>query len=298
MSRTKVLILGASGMLGYSVSRVLTAENSFEITLTAREIKDLESLKINANYNSVAFDAENSSFSDIKNLANCYDYIVNCIGIIKPYIIDSNSDECVRAIKVNSLFPHMLAASVKETNSKVIQIATDCVYSGFKGKYNEADKHDALDVYGKSKSLGEVYQSNFFNLRCSIIGPQLKGKDSLLNWFLKCPQNSELNGFTHHLWNGVTTLAFGKIVRGIIRNKISLPNHQHIVPEDVVTKYQMLNLFAQKYNRTDLIINESTAGAAINRTLATQNSDLNKTLWSLAGYQKTPTVWEMINELE
>jgi dTDP-4-dehydrorhamnose reductase len=205
--------------------------------------------------------------------------IVNCIGLIKPKI-----SHPFDAIVVNAHFPHMLPEGS-------IQIATDCVYSGKKGNYVETDPHDALDVYGKTKSLGEA--PHIKNLRCSIIGPEIKNHVSLLDWFLS---QDEANGFTNHLWNGITTYHFSKIVQGIIRDGIELPNVQHIVPADKVTKAELLRLIAKAYKK-DIPVTEVEANEAIDRTLSTLNPELNERIWKSAGYDTPPTIAQMIDEL-
>jgi len=222
-----------------------------------------------------ALDAENPKFDWYTE----GDWIVNCIGKIKPWCGDIPS-----AIKVNALFPHALPANT-------IQIATDCVYSGLKGKYVESDPHDATDVYGKTKSLGEA--PHIKNLRCSIIGPEIKTHTSLLDWFL---QQTEANGFTNHLWNGITTLAFSKIAQGAIREGIQLPQLQHVVPADVVTKAELLRIIAKAYKKK-IKVTDTEANEAIDRTLDTHNKAKNRELWKAAGYEKPPTIEEMITEM-
>lgn len=205
--------------------------------------------------------------------------IINCIGLIKFYCKDIE-----QAIRVNALFPHTLP-------SGTIQIATDCVYSGTKGDYTENSPHDATDIYGKTKSLGEA--EHLKNLRCSIIGPEIKNHISLLDWFL---QQDSVNGFTNHLWNGVTTYHFAKIVKGVIENNLELPSLQHIVPADKVTKSELLQIIAKAYNK-DVIIRETEAPVSIDRTLATNNPELNLKLWQNAGYDSPPTIEQMVTEL-
>lgn len=206
--------------------------------------------------------------------------VVNCIGLIKPYC-----DNVPQAIKVNALFPHTLPPDT-------IQIATDCVYSGDQGQYLETDLHDATDVYGKTKSLGEA--SHVKNLRCSIIGPEEKNHLSLLDWFLA--QEGGVGGFTNHLWNGVTTLHFARIVQGAIREGIELPTLQHIVPADVVTKYELLQIIAEAYGK-EIKIKPVEAAEKVDRTLATSTPALNLKLWQAAGYEQPPTVKQMVQEL-
>ena len=249
-----VQIIGATGMLGSMVLK--TIEGSRDV-------------------NRDVFDAREPSYHWYKP----GDLIINCAGLIKPYCGDIE-----QAIKVNALFPHTLPMNT-------IQIVTDCVFSGRRGKYAESDPHDALDVYGKTKSLGEA--SHIKNLRCSIIGPEQKSHTSLLDWFLA---QDKADGYTNHLWNGITTYHFAKIVEGVIREGIDLPPLQHIVPADVVTKAELLRLIAKAYKKK-IPITEVEAPEAIDRTLITHNKAMNRKLWKAAGYDKPPTVEQMIVEL-
>lgn len=250
-----IAILGNTGMLGSMVAD--TWEGDF------------------VSYGRKEIDAENPNFDKLMHK----DWIINCIGVIKPYCNDIET-----AIRVNALFPHTLP-------SNTIQIATDCVYSGTKGSYVETDEHDAADVYGKTKSLGEA--PHIKNLRCSIIGPEIKNHISLLDWFLK---QAEANGFTNHLWNGITTYHFSKIVQGAIREGIELPNIQHIVPANVVTKAELLRIIAKAYGK-DIRVTDVEAPQAVDRTLSTNNPELNERLWLAAGYEKPPTIELMLEEL-
>lgn len=274
----KIAILGKTGMLGCQVYE-LFSKSGFEIVATTRDI----------------LEAQNASVEEIEQLLNSCDYAINCIGIIKPYIHDDNSFEVQRAIKVNGLFPHKLAEASKKTNTKVIQIATDCVYDGVEGNYNESAKHNAVDVYGKTKSLGEVAADNFLNLRCSIIGREKKGYLSLLEWFLRQPEKAQVSGFRNHCWNGVTTDAFAKICLGIIKNDAFFAGVQHVIPSDTLTKAQMLRVFANHFDRQDVLINDIDAKDVIDRTLSTLNFSRNQQLWQNAGYKNIPSVEEMIN---
>ena len=179
----------------------------------------------------------------------------------------------------------------------MLQIATDCVYSGAKGAYTESDLHDALDVYGKTKSLGETYLPSVSHLRCSIIGPEPKDFKFLIEWFRRQPNGAQVNGFTNHLWNGVTTLHFARVCEGVICKNIALPHLQHLVPAESETKSEMLRDFAEAYARPDIIIRDVEAKTVIDRTLSTSNIELNDALWRAAGYDQPPTVRQMIHEL-
>lgn len=250
-----IAILGNQGMLGHMLAD--TWEGDF------------------VSFSHDDFDAEKPNLDKLMHM----DWIINCIGVIKPYC-----GNVQRAVRVNAMFPHKLPENT-------IQIATDCVYSGKRGSYVETDPHDATDTYGMTKSYGEA--PHIKNLRCSIIGPEIKNHVSLLDWFLS---QESVDGFTNHLWNGITTYHFSKIVQGAIREGIELPHIQHIVPADIVSKAQLLKLIGEAYGK-DIPIREVEAGEAIDRTLATNNPELNLKLWKAAGYEKPPTIKHMIEEL-
>lgn len=268
----RVAVLGINGMLGSKM---------FEICKKS----EIETI----GFNRSELDAENPDFSLIENC----EYIINCIGVIKPYIHDNCFPEVIRAIEINSIFPYKLA----QTNKKIIQIATDCVWDGCSGKYVETDWHNALDIYGKTKSLGEVSAHNFLNLRCSIIGLEKKGYLSLLEWFLHQPKNAKINGYKNHLWNGLTTEAFSKICVGIIKNNSWFSGLTHIVPADIISKAEMLHIFAKHFNREDIKITDIDADMAIDRTIATINPEKNEKLWIDAGYKDIPTIKQMIEAI-
>lgn len=298
MSKPRVVILGATGMLGAITLDSFVKSGDFDVIATHRNAQDVEDFI--ARYADVEWrelDAETADVAAVAVAINGAEWVVNAIGVIKPHIHDDNADEVERATRVNGLFPHVLARAASKTDARVIQVATDCVYSGEKGTYVETDLHDATDVYGKTKSIGEAHFDNAYHLRCSIIGPEIKAHLSLMDWFLGQPEKAEVNGFTNHQWNGVTTLHFARLCQGIIKQNISLPHLQHIVPGNLISKANLLKSFAKGYKRTDITINAVKAPKIIDRTLATENEKLNAEVWQAAGYDTPPTIEQMVAEL-
>jgi len=296
--RIKVAVLGASGMLGAMLTEVLARDNGFEVVATLRDAAWLESAQ--AMWKSVGWrrlDALSSSDDDWAAKLAGARWVINAIGVIKPYVHDGNPTEMERAALVNALFPYRLARLAARLKARVLQIATDCVYSGREGDYAESAPHDALDVYGKTKSLGEVGAPHVHHLRCSIIGPEVRNRLSLLEWFRGQRRGAVLQGYTNHIWNGVTTLHFARLCRGIMATHLELPSSQHIVPGDSVTKGELLELFRQAYRRADVRITRREAPQAVRRTLRSENSELNARLWAAAGYASPPTVSRMMEEL-
>jgi dTDP-4-dehydrorhamnose reductase len=226
------------------------------------------------------------------------DFVVNCIGIIKPHISDSDDKQRLNALQINSLFPQKLANWASETGAKIIQIATDCVFSGHKGSYLESDAHDALDVYGKSKSLGEVPNPSMMHLRVSIIGPEVGRSTSLLEWVRNQPQGAQIFGFTDHVWNGVTTTHFGKIARGIIESNLFKAGVFHIIPGNRLPKDKLVQKIAAVFGRDDIEIQPKAAGNTVDRTLGTIDTEFNGRLWAAAGYETPPTIERMLEEIK
>lgn len=297
----KVLVIGASGMLGIEVVKELSKNKNVNLYVTIRRNTDKSKIikylnNDTSNIKFYKFNIDGNYKKKLKEIVSNKDYIINCVGVIKPYIEESDPESIKNALVVNSLFPHILNKSVKK-NTKIFQIATDCVYNGEKGKYHEKDHHNANDIYGKSKSVGEVKSDNFFNIRCSIIGIEIKSFKSLLCWFLNQKINANIFGFNNHLWNGITTKHFGKIISVIITKKIQIPNMLHIVPGNMVSKYELLKLFQKKFKRNDLKITKVNAKLIVNRTLQSSYKKLNSKINRYLGYKKNPSIKQMIDEI-
>ena len=222
------------------------------------------------------------------------DYIINCIGLVKSIIKDDNRESRELAIYLNAQFPSKVAAFAEEKGLRVIQMATDCVYSGQTGNYSEESAHDALDVYGKTKSLGEVPSAAVMNLRVSVIG---KGNQGLYHWVASQPQGATISGYLDHQWNGITSVEYGRILAGIVRDNLFTPGVHHIVPTGPVNKNSLVSLIAANAGRTDLQIQPIHSGKSIDRTLTTNKPEFNIKLWAAAGRSTVPSVAELVAEI-
>jgi dTDP-4-dehydrorhamnose reductase len=294
----RVIVLGASGMLGSMVLDHLFQNSNFHLVATVRRSSLIR--KLSARMEDVEWRPLHADRSNLKTLTAVLSNVawaVNAIGITKPHIHAETAGEVERAVKVNAMFPHLLAQAAQKVGCRVLQIATDCVYSGRRGLYTEQDEHDPLDVYGKTKSLGEVHSKNVYHLRCSIIGPEPSGHLSLMDWFLRQPPHTKVTGFTNHQWNGITTLHFARICRGVITRDLELPHVQHIVPRGIVSKAQLLQCIAREFAPRGVSVDPANATVGIDRTLNTLNEPLNQVLWEAAGYERPPSVAEMVAEL-
>ncbi|MFW5872809.1 MAG: sugar nucleotide-binding protein, partial [bacterium] len=222
---------------------------------------------------------------------------------IKPWCKDDDPEGIYKAIEINARFPYLLSQYTNRynTHTKIIQIATDCVFDGVKGNYSEKDPHNALDVYGKTKSLGEVIADNFLNIRCSIIGPELKNKTSLMEWFLSHKDGDKIFGFTHHWWNGVTTLQFAQLVEKIIvtdtfHNLRTENAVFHHIENMMVNKYELLRIFNKVFERKIMIQPTDSVSQPVDRTLRTifaekQLISMEKAIKNLRDYIKESKIY-------
>ena len=296
MSSAKVLVLGANGMLGKMVALYLDSAKDLDVEITSRSKNEFVIENFDGNY--YILDANKLDQNPLEEIIKIcdYDYIVNCIGIIKPKINENDVDSITNTILINSYFPQEIHKLAFENDINYIQIGTDCVFSGLDGQYTEVSYKDALDLYGKSKIVGEIEGSNKIVIRSSIIGPEQGIGFSLMNWFLN---NQELvvSGYKNHMWNGVTTLNFAKIIEGIIlNNKINDFKTHHLIPKNVISKANLLEQFKIHFKK-EIDIDHIDASSVINRTLKSNNSNLNEEIWKSAGYDHVPTIEENIEEL-
>jgi len=293
MKNNKVLILGANGMLGKMLSLYLDLNKELEVTVTSR--KSTKFIEDNFSGKHLRYDALLNNVDDLFNKQDPYGCIINCIGIIKPKIYENDANSVKNTIQVNSYLPLDLQRISVEKDIHYIQIGTDCVFSGDAGSYYEDSLMDAKDLYGKSKITGEIESKNKHIVRSSIIGPEGGKGFSLMNWFLK-NKEKEVSGFQNHMWNGVTTLNFSKVVEGMIKNHNFSFKTQHLIPKNTISKAQLLEEL-KKHFRSDINIKHVNSDILVDRTLLTKKVENNAELWNMAGYDNTPSIEENIEEL-
>jgi len=296
MSSYKVLVLGANGMLGKMVGLYLDSVEELDVDITSRRKNEFVVKNFDSNYHIFDFNKQNRKPLEEIIKGRNYDFIVNCIGVIKPKIDEKDNKSISNTVLINSYFPLDIHKLALKNGIKYFQIGTDCVFSGLDGNYSEDSFQDAKDLYGKSKIVGEIEGINKIVIRSSIIGPEQGIGFSLMNWFLN-NQQSVVSGYKNHMWNGVTTLNFAKIIGGAILNsKNNDFKTHHLIPKNVITKANLLEQFKLNFNK-EIDIKHIDADSVINRTLKSNNTNLNEEMWKSAGYNNVPTIEENIEEL-
>ena len=234
----RFLTLGCNGMAGHMVSLYLK-ERGHEVLGFARTKSTL--------VDSVSGDAMDAALVREVIGANRFDSVVNCVGLLNQFAERRKAD----ATYLNAYLPHYLAELTEGTDTQVIHISTDCVFSGDRGQYTEDDFRDGATFYDRSKALGELEDDKNVTLRASIVGPDIKPNGiGLLNWFMQ--QKGEVMGYTRAIWTGQTTLQLAKTIEAAASDKAH--GLFNIVPDESISKYDLLELFNQYLRKSKLTI--------------------------------------------
>ena len=259
----KVLVFGASGMIGSAMFRVLSEQRQWEVwgTLRSAALKRFfpETLagKLISDIDVERHDALVRVFGQVQP-----DVVVNCVGLTKHH---REAEDPLLSIPLNALLPHRLADLCAATGSRLVHVSTDCVFSGTKGGYVEDDAADSVDVYGKSKHLGEVHVAHAITLRTSTIGHELQSAYGLLEWFLA--QQGSCKGFSRAIFSGLPHVVFAQVVRDVVIPRPELSGLYHVGAQPI-DKYDLLQLIAKVYAKPIAI--EKDDQFVIDRSLDTQ----------------------------
>lgn len=228
----KVLVLGGSGMAGHMVKQYLI-EAGHEVEAPTHEELDLS----------------NEDHEGWTILDKGFDFVINCVGVL-----NTRADEDVaRTIKLNSLLPHLLENIYADSETRVIHLSTDCVFSGFTGPYLVDSSPDGPLLYDKSKALGELWNDKDITLRTSIIGPELKDGTGLFHWFMK--QKGDVQGYTEVIWSGITTLELAKRIGAIIDSSDKVKGGvYHPTPHAAISKASLLMSIQSIFHKQDVTI--------------------------------------------
>lgn len=253
----KILILGANGMAGHTISLYFIEKGYSVDTITRRPFSI---------GNNIVMDVENTVELKELVLSSTYDAVINCVGILNE---DAERNKS-KAVNINSYLPHVLSDITRGTNTKIIQMSTDCVFSGKKGSYVENAVRDGDTIYDRSKALGEIINDKDLTFRNSIIGPDLNVNGiGLFNWFMK--QIGPMKGYEKAIWNGVTTLTLAKAMEAALQENLS--GLYHLVGSPI-NKFELLNKFNSVFKNNEITINPDNQ-VSIDKTLVNTRNDFN-----------------------
>jgi dTDP-4-dehydrorhamnose reductase len=238
----KVLIIGGTGMLGHKLIQVLMKE--FDVFSIIRSgfsnIEKYGLIDSERVFDNISVENFESVETVLKNIKP--DFVINAVGVIKQI---PTSKDVLTTLNINSIFPQRLARVAQKYDFRLINISTDCVFSGKKGNYIEEDISDAEDLYGKSKFLGEVYGKNCLTLRTSIIGRELSTEHSLIEWFLS-NAGGKIKGYKNAVYSGFPTIVLAELMADLMKNYPDLEGLFHVSSEPI-NKYELLCLVKEKF---------------------------------------------------
>ncbi|MDD5492760.1 MAG: SDR family oxidoreductase [bacterium] len=239
----RIIVLAGGGMLGHKMWQGLSAyfKDTYVTLRKTRSHYDQTGL---FQSNQVI---DNLDLADFKKLNHILDevnpdVIVNCAGVT---IRSKEGEKVIASVNINSLLPHHLLAWCKKKGARVIHFSTVCVFNGVKGGYTEENLPDAQDLYGRTKTLGELYDEQALTLRSSFIGREIEGKAELLEWFL-AQRGRQIKGYRQAIFTGVTTKVMVDLTRDLIRKFPKLSGLFHIASEKL-SKYELLLLMKEAF---------------------------------------------------
>jgi dTDP-4-dehydrorhamnose reductase len=244
MNASRVLVLGAMGMLGHKLVQVLSA--SHEVAATVREPR--QGFKVPPNLASARLfhEVNAARLETLERVMEAFPpyAVLNCVGVIKQ---QEAAPDAETAIAINALFPHQVGRLADQCGARVIHFSTDCVFTGEKGApYREDDRPDAADLYGRSKLLGELTGERHLTLRTSIIGRELRGRRSLVEWAIR-QRGQTIQGYARALYTGLPTIELATLVAGLLDDFPALGGLWH-VGSDPISKYALLVLLNEAYD--------------------------------------------------
>ena len=246
----KFLILGCNGMAGHLIAIYLKEQGHDVLGYSRTPSKFIKS---------IIGDVHDTKLLKKIILEGNFDSVINCVGLLNQFA----EMDPAEATFVNAYIPHFLAKITADTNTQVIHMSTDCVFSGKRGAYLEDDYRDGDSFYDRSKALGELKDPKNLTLRNSIVGPDLKPKGiGLLNWFMQ--QSDGVQGYTKSIWTGQTTLQLAKTMEVAAKNKVS--GLYNAVPNCSISKYELLKLF-NHYLRDDKLMIYPIDGIVLDKSL-------------------------------
>ena len=250
----RFLVLGASGMAGHTIAIYLQEQGHYVVGFARRKLHFC---------NTVVGDVRNadrltSLISDGK-----FDSVVNCVGILNEFAEQDKE----QAVYLNAYLPHFLSKLTEGTDTQIIHISTDCVFSGQRGGYAEGDLRDGETFYDRTKALGELEDDHSITLRNSIIGPDINPNGiGLLNWFMK--QDLNINGYKNVMWTGLTTLQLAKVLEAAAEERAT--GLYNMVYSHPISKYDLLMLL-NHYLRNDSVNIRSLDTPGVDKSLKRTN---------------------------
>ena len=230
-------------MLGSAIFNILNENQNLKVLGTVRSNRSKKFFKSEIEKNLIKV----GDIIKLKNLIKVFKQVkpkvvINCISLQKQLL---KKQDPLIMIPTYSVLPHQLSKLCKKFRARLIQISTDGVFSGKKGKYRENDLKDSDNIYGISKHLGELTEEHTMTIRTSIIGHEINSKNGLVEWFLS--QKNRCECFSNAIFSGFPTNVLAEIIRDFIIPNNKLQGVYHIASKPI-SKCELLTLISKEYN--------------------------------------------------
>ena len=244
----RVLILGATGMLGHKLAQVFSPSSEVIAAVRGDASRWPGAIRV----------AEVVGNVDVRNtecLSKLMDRceptaVLNAVGVVKQIL---GAHDPLDTMAINAIYPNILSLLCEARKIKLIHYSTDCVFTGSEAGvrgpngYRENDPADSRDLYGMSKLLGEPTTATSLTFRTSIIGRELRGGRSLVEWFLAQGSNPT-KGYTKALFTGLPTVELARITQMVLRDHPEMSGVWHVAAPPI-NKFELLGLIRNSFGR-------------------------------------------------
>ncbi len=285
----RILILGGTGMLGHQLYKHLSSRfpHTYATIRQSYSSSNLDKITDNAR---IIECVDVTEFPVLTGIMKCIrpDVILNCIGVTKRR---KEATEAKHAITLNGLLPHKLAEWGHNNSAKIFNFSTDCVFDGKAGNYVEDSATNAVDLYGKTKAIGEIRGVNALTLRSSFIGTELHSGMELLEWFLA--QTGTVKGYRNAIYSGLSTLELSRVIETIIVEHPGA-NGLYNVSSEPISKYELLLLIRDKLHLKIEVIPDDNmiCDRSLNSTKFRQEFSYVPPSWETMITELASTIWQ------
>lgn len=237
----KILITGASGLLGFTVALESSRQhNVYGVTHTRRLATDAF---ISQQWNLLAPSAVENLLETTKP-----DWVIHCAALANLDACEANP---TLAEQLNTELPAKLARNVARGGARLVFISTDSVFDGLRGAYSEVDQPNPQSIYATTKWYGEMAVAEAdpqaIIARVNLFGWSLTGTRSLAEFFFNNLQaGNRVSGFTDVFFCPLLVNDLSKILLAMIEKK--LQGLYHVVSREAISKYDFGVALAKKFH--------------------------------------------------
>jgi dTDP-4-dehydrorhamnose reductase len=244
------------------IQRILVIGTGFlgqQILLDATDFKkDVLGTSLSSTNNMMKLDIRK-----IDSISNCIsefepDMIINCAANVNVDFLENNSE---LAFSINADGAKNVAITARKKGIRLVHISTDGVFDGQQGMYSENDLPKPINIYGKSKLLGEKFiqenMENYIILRTNFYGIN-QTKVGLLNWIIeKLSKKQRIVGFDNIIFNPLDVSELSKLIIQIGQSNST--GIMHLSSDDVISKYEFAKKVADIFNLNKNLITKGTS---------------------------------------